>query len=75
MSQDLNSSDADPKARAAAIRGQEIEALLDERRQHATFNRTERVKLIDAALKDAGYEAPAQRKAPAKVTAKADKGE
>lgn len=64
---DLNSHDADPKERAAALRAAEIDALLDERRQNA--GRPDRVKAIDAALKEAGHKAPVDRKAPKGETA------
>lgn len=66
-SKDLNSHDADPAARAAALRAQTIEALKDERRQNE--GNPDRVKSIDAALKDAGAPAPKGRKAPPKDAA------
>lgn len=67
MAKDLNSHDADPKERAAALREATIEGLLDERRQNE--NRPDRVKAVDAALKDAGYTAPKGRAAAKKETA------
>lgn len=63
-SKDLNSHDGDAKKRAAALREATVEALLDERRQNE--RNADRVKSIDAALKDAGYKAPSGRKAAPK---------
>lgn len=69
MGTDLNSADADAAARAAALRAERIDALLDERRQAATFGRDDRVAAVDAELELAGHTAPAKRQPPPQQTA------
>ena len=54
----------DEKAHAAERRQMVIDSLLFERQGYVVNDKPDRVKQVDAALKAAGYSAPAQRRAP-----------
>lgn len=62
-------ADKTEKEAAAERRQATIDALLEERRGYEIAGKADRAKQVDAALKDAGYKAPAGRKAPKGETA------